>query len=82
VFVHAFERGIAHAEPSRAIAGSHPQPGFRSGTMPRSKMKGDNSANSKGADSEARGSGGTTKKSQNAGKQSNQKAANTKSNTQ
>ena len=50
--------------------------------MPRSKMKGDNSANSKGPDSEARGSGGTTKKSQNPGKQSNQKAANTKSNKQ
>ena len=50
--------------------------------MPRSKMKGDNSADSKGADSEARGSGGTTKKTQNPGKQSNQKAANTKSNKQ
>jgi hypothetical protein len=45
-------------------------------------MKGDNSADSKGADSKVRGSGGTTKKSQNAGKQSNQKAANTKSNKQ
>jgi hypothetical protein len=50
--------------------------------MPRSKMKGDNSANSKSEDHKARGSGGTTKKSQNAGKQSNQKAANTKSNSQ
>jgi hypothetical protein len=51
--------------------------------MPRSKMKGDNSADSKGhLDKKARGSGGTTKKSQNAGKQSNQKAANTKSNSQ
>ena len=51
--------------------------------MPRSKMKGDNSGDSKGhLDKKARGSGGTTKKSQNAGKQSNQKAANTKSNAQ
>jgi hypothetical protein len=55
---------------------------FQERDMPRSKMKGDNSADSKGADSEARGSGGTTKKSQNPGKQSNQKAANTKSNKQ
>ena len=51
--------------------------------MPRSKMKGDNSGDSKGhLDKKARGSGGTTKQSQNAGKNSNQKAANTKSNKQ
>jgi len=44
-------------------------------------MKGDNSGDSKGhLDKEVRGSGGTTKKSQNPGKNSNQKAENTKSN--
>ena len=48
--------------------------------MSRGKMKGDNSADSKKG--EARGSGGTTKKSQNAGKQDNNKATNTKSNSQ
>ena len=50
--------------------------------MSRGKMKGDNSAESKGADHKKRGSGGTTKKSQNAGKQHNNKAENTKSNKQ
>jgi hypothetical protein len=49
-------------------------------TMSRGKMKGDDSAQSKRG--EARGSGGTTKKSQNAGKQHNNKADNTKSNRQ
>jgi hypothetical protein len=48
--------------------------------MGKGKMSGDNSAESKRG--EARGSGGTTKKSQNAGKQDNNKAANTKSNRQ
>ena len=48
--------------------------------MSRGKMKGDNSAESKRG--EARGSGGTTKKSQNAGKQHNTKADNTKTNRQ
>lgn len=48
--------------------------------MAKGKMSGDNSADSKrGA---ARGSGGTTKKSQDPGKQSNTKANNTKSNRQ
>ena len=46
--------------------------------MSRGKTKGDDSANSKRG--QARGSGGTTKQSQNAGKQDNNKAANTKSN--
>jgi hypothetical protein len=49
-------------------------------TMSRGKMKGDDSAQSKRG--EARGSGGTTKKSQNAGKQHNNKADNTKTNRQ
>ena len=48
--------------------------------MSRGKMKGDDSADSKRG--EARGSGGTTKKSQNAGKQHNEKANNTKTNRQ
>ncbi len=48
--------------------------------MSRGKMKGDNSAESKRG--QARGSGGTTKKSQNPGKQDNNKAQNTKSNKQ
>jgi hypothetical protein len=48
--------------------------------MARGEMKGDDSANSKRG--EARGSGGTTKKSQDPGKQSNTKAANTKGNRQ
>ena len=48
--------------------------------MSRGKTKGDDSANSKRG--EARGSGGTTKKSQNAGRQDNNKAANTKPNRQ
>jgi len=48
--------------------------------MSRGKMKGDDSADSKRGD--ARGSGGTTKKSQNPGKQSNNKANNTKTNRQ
>ncbi len=51
--------------------------------MGKGKMHGDNSANSKGyLDKKARGSGGTTKKSQNPGKQDNNKAQNTKSNKQ
>jgi hypothetical protein len=52
----------------------------RSTRMSRGKMKGDDSGESKRG--EARGSGGTTKKSQNAGKQHNEKAQNTKSNRQ
>ena len=48
--------------------------------MGKGKMSGDNSADSKRG--QARGSGGTTKKSQNAGKQHNNKAQNTKSNKQ
>jgi hypothetical protein len=52
----------------------------RSTRMSRGKMKGDDSGHSKRG--EARGSGGTTKKSQNAGKQHNEKAQNTKSNRQ
>jgi len=48
--------------------------------MGKGKMNGDNSAASKKGT--ARGSGGTTKKSQNAGKQDNNKANNTKSNSQ
>jgi hypothetical protein len=48
--------------------------------MGKGKMSGDNSSDSKrGA---ARGSGGTTTKSQNVGKQHNNKADNTKSNRQ
>lgn len=47
-------------------------------------MKGDNSAESKAShpQHQTRGSGGTTKKSQNPGKQDNNKADNTKSNKQ
>ena len=45
-------------------------------------MSGDDSAASKKPESKARGSGGTTKKSQDPGRQSNTKAANTKSNRQ
>ncbi len=48
--------------------------------MGKGKMSGDNSADSKRG--KARGSGGTTKKSQNPGKQDNNKARNTKSNRQ
>jgi hypothetical protein len=48
--------------------------------MGKGKMSGDNSSDSKRG--EARGSGGTTKKSQDAGKQHNTKANNTKSNKQ
>jgi hypothetical protein len=48
--------------------------------MGKGKMSGDNSADSKRG--VARGSGGTTKKSQDPGKQSNAKAANTKTNRQ
>jgi hypothetical protein len=48
--------------------------------MSRGKMKGDNSADSKRG--EARGSGGTAKKSQDPGKQHNNKADNTKTNRQ
>ena len=51
--------------------------------MTKGKMNGDDSANSKGhLDDKARGSGGTTKKKEDAGKQSNNKAQNTKSNRQ
>ena len=50
--------------------------------MGKGKMSGDNSAESKKPKSKARGSGGTTKKSQDPGKQSNTKADNTKSNRQ
>jgi hypothetical protein len=46
----------------------------------KGKMKGDDSAQSKRG--EARGSGGSTKKSQNPGKQDNNKAANAKTNRQ
>ena len=49
--------------------------------MGKGKMNGDNSAESKKPVSEARGSGGTMK-NQNAGKQDNNKAENTKSNRQ
>ena len=48
--------------------------------MGKGKMSGDNAADSKRG--EARGSGGTTKKSQNAGKQHNTKANNTKTHRQ
>ena len=48
--------------------------------MSRGKMKGDDSAQSKRG--QARGSGGTTQKSQDPGKQDNNKAQNTKSNKQ
>ena len=51
--------------------------------MGKGKMSGDNSADSKfHLDHKARGSGGTTKKRLDPGKQSNNKAANTKSNQQ
>ena len=50
--------------------------------MGKGKMSGDNSADSKRATGKARGSGGSTKKSQNPGKQDNNKAENTKSNRQ
>jgi hypothetical protein len=49
--------------------------------MGKGKMSGDNSADSKKPASKARGSGGTMK-NQNAGKQDNNKAENTKSNRQ
>jgi hypothetical protein len=52
----------------------------RSETMGKGKMSGDDSAASKRG--EARGSGGTTKKRLDPGKQSNSKADNTKSNRQ
>jgi hypothetical protein len=48
--------------------------------MGKGKMSGDNAADSKRGN--ARGSGGTTKKSQDPGKQHNNKADNTKSNRQ
>ena len=48
--------------------------------MGKGKMSGDDSSDSKRG--EARGSGGTTKKSQDPGKQSNNKANNTKTNRQ
>jgi hypothetical protein len=51
--------------------------------MGKGKMSGDNSADSKQhLDDKARGSGGTMKNRHNPGKQDNNKAANTKSNTQ
>ena len=51
--------------------------------MPRSKMKGDNSGDSKGhLDKKARGSGGTMKNRNDPGKQDNNKAQNTKANSQ
>ncbi|MBL0403108.1 hypothetical protein JKG68_03940 [Microvirga aerilata] len=51
--------------------------------MGKGKMNGDNSAESKKhLDHLSRGSGGTTKKSLDAGKQDNNKAQNTKSNRQ
>jgi hypothetical protein len=62
-----------------ALISSNLSPGRRA-EMSRGKMKGDDSGQSKRG--EARGSGGTTKKSQNAGKQHNEKANNTKSNRQ
>ena len=48
--------------------------------MGKGKMSGDNAADSKRG--EARGSGGSTKKSQNPGKQHNEKAQNTRTNRQ
>jgi hypothetical protein len=48
--------------------------------MGKGKMSGDNAADSKRG--EARGSGGTTKKSQNAGKQHNTTANHPKTNRQ
>jgi hypothetical protein len=51
--------------------------------MGKGKMNGDNSAESKKhLDDHSRGSGGTTKKSLDPGKQDNNKAQNTKSNKQ
>jgi len=51
--------------------------------MGKGKMNGDNSADSKGhLDRDTRGSGGTTKKRLDLGKNSNNKAQNTKSNRQ
>jgi hypothetical protein len=51
--------------------------------MGKGKMSGDNSAESKGhLDRKARGSGGTTKKRLDPGRQDNNKANNTKSNRQ
>lgn len=51
--------------------------------MGKGKMNGDNAADSKfHLDRKARGSGGTTTKRLDPGKQSNNKAANTKSNRQ
>lgn len=51
--------------------------------MGKGKMSGDNSSESKKhPDDMTRGSGGTTKKRLDPGKQSNNKAANTKSNSQ
>jgi hypothetical protein len=58
------------------------QPYRSATTMGKGKMSGDNSADSKKPASKTRGSGGTTKKSQDPGKQSNTKADNTKSNRQ
>ena len=51
--------------------------------MGKGKMNGDNSAQSKGhLDNKSRGSGGSTKSSQDAGFEDNNKARNTKSNRQ
>ena len=51
--------------------------------MGKGKLNGDNSAKSKGhLDKKARGSGGSTKGSQDPGYQDNNKAQNTKSNRQ
>ena len=51
--------------------------------MGKGKMNGDNSAQSKGhLDKKSRGSGGSTKSSQDAGFQDSNKARNTKSNRQ
>jgi hypothetical protein len=58
----------------------HLETGAGGEAMGKGKMSGDDSAQSKRG--LARGSGGTTKKSQNPGKQSNTKAANTKTNRQ
>jgi hypothetical protein len=49
--------------------------------MGKGKMSGDNSAESKRGERQARGSGGTMR-NQNPGKQDNNKAQNTKSNRQ
>ena len=51
--------------------------------MGKGKMSGDHASESKGhLDRKSRGSGGTTKKNQEPGRQDNNKAANTKSHRQ